>query len=183
VFAGAHAHNAVAIMRAAHQYTDALWWADLDPRVAWIKLFGALEAGADRWDASTQPDPVASTPSATSLACLPGRMPQLPPVQPILLVCPVARFAEVVEMHQQGPKLLMSRGRSPVRRQPGPESLVFQHHRSIVPVVRAPLCGRRRVEAAVWSERFEQGLPEGFDRLISRVRVHRANFPPPTRSM
>ncbi len=34
--------DAVAVLRAAHQYADALWWVDADPRIAWIKLFGAL---------------------------------------------------------------------------------------------------------------------------------------------
>ncbi|WP_283134596.1 hypothetical protein [Rhizohabitans arisaemae] len=59
VFARFPAHDAVAVMRAAHQYADALWWADLDPRMSWIKLFGALEAAADNWDSSVRPDPVA----------------------------------------------------------------------------------------------------------------------------
>jgi hypothetical protein len=39
-------HDAVAVVRAATQYADALWWADLDPRIAWIKLVGALEIAA-----------------------------------------------------------------------------------------------------------------------------------------
>jgi hypothetical protein len=50
--------DAVAVLRAAHQYADALWWADADPRIAWIKLFGALEAAANRWDAAELSDPV-----------------------------------------------------------------------------------------------------------------------------
>lgn len=41
-------------MRAAHQYADALWLCDADPRTSWIKLFGALEAAADHWDYETQ---------------------------------------------------------------------------------------------------------------------------------
>lgn len=45
------AADAVAVLRAAHQYADAIWWADADPRIAWFKLFGALEAAAGRWDA------------------------------------------------------------------------------------------------------------------------------------
>ncbi len=50
--------DAVALLRAAHQYADALWWADADPRIAWIKLFGALEAAADRWDTVVLSDPI-----------------------------------------------------------------------------------------------------------------------------
>lgn len=46
--------DAVAVMRAAHQYADALWLCDADPRTSWIKLFGALEAAADHWDYETQ---------------------------------------------------------------------------------------------------------------------------------
>lgn len=36
--------------RAAAQYADALWLADADARVAWIKLVGALETAANTWD-------------------------------------------------------------------------------------------------------------------------------------
>ena len=46
--------DAVAVTRAAHQYGDALWLCDADPRTSWIKLFGALEAAADHWDYETQ---------------------------------------------------------------------------------------------------------------------------------
>lgn len=42
--------DAVALVRAARQYGDALWVADADPRIAWIKLVGALEAAAARRD-------------------------------------------------------------------------------------------------------------------------------------
>jgi hypothetical protein len=42
--------DAAALTRAAGQYADALWWADADPRISWIKLVGALEAAANRWD-------------------------------------------------------------------------------------------------------------------------------------
>lgn len=44
--------EAAAVVRAATQYADALWWADLDPRISWIKLVGALEISANRWSAS-----------------------------------------------------------------------------------------------------------------------------------
>ena len=44
------APDAVALSRAAGQYADALWWADADPRISWIKLVGALEAAANRFD-------------------------------------------------------------------------------------------------------------------------------------
>ena len=51
--------NAAALTRAAGQYADALWWADADPRIAWIKLVGALEAAANRADiSSANDDPV-----------------------------------------------------------------------------------------------------------------------------
>ena len=42
--------DAVALVRSARQYADGLWLADADPRVAWIKLVGALEAAAVRFD-------------------------------------------------------------------------------------------------------------------------------------
>jgi hypothetical protein len=42
--------DAVALVRAASQYVDGLWYADLDPRVAWLKLVGALEVAANRFD-------------------------------------------------------------------------------------------------------------------------------------
>ena len=42
--------DAVALVRAARQYVDGLWVADGDPRLAWIKLIGALEAAANRFD-------------------------------------------------------------------------------------------------------------------------------------
>lgn len=52
--------DAAALTRAAGQYADALWWADADPRFSWIKLVGALEAAANRWDGSQDDDdPVA----------------------------------------------------------------------------------------------------------------------------
>jgi len=41
--------DAVNVVRAANQYADALWWADLDPRIAWIKLVSALEIAAKHW--------------------------------------------------------------------------------------------------------------------------------------
>jgi hypothetical protein len=44
------AADAVALVRAARQYVDGLWLADGDPRLAWIKLFGALEVAANRED-------------------------------------------------------------------------------------------------------------------------------------
>ncbi len=50
--------QAVVLQRAAHQFADALWWADADPRIAWIKLFGALEAAANLWAKDQHPDPV-----------------------------------------------------------------------------------------------------------------------------
>lgn len=58
-YVGVDGSHAVALLRAAHQYADALWWADADPRIAWIKLFGALEAAASAWDIDARPDPIA----------------------------------------------------------------------------------------------------------------------------
>jgi hypothetical protein len=54
VFSRLSGSDAVTVMRAVHQYADALWLCDADPRTSWIKLFGALEAAADRWDYETQ---------------------------------------------------------------------------------------------------------------------------------
>jgi hypothetical protein len=50
--------DAVALVRSAQQYVDGLWLADADPRLAWIKLVGALEAAANRRDDARQSDPV-----------------------------------------------------------------------------------------------------------------------------
>lgn len=50
--------EAVALLRAAGQYADALWWADSDPRLSWIKLVGALETAANQYDKSTAADAV-----------------------------------------------------------------------------------------------------------------------------
>lgn len=44
--------DAVALVRAARQYVEGLWYADLDPRIAWVKLIGALETAAAREDDS-----------------------------------------------------------------------------------------------------------------------------------
>lgn len=52
------AADAVALVRAARQYVEGLWLADADPRIAWIKLVGALEAAAARRDDSRQDTPV-----------------------------------------------------------------------------------------------------------------------------
>jgi hypothetical protein len=44
--------DATTVVRAAVQYADALWWADLDPRISWLKLVSALEIGARHWAGS-----------------------------------------------------------------------------------------------------------------------------------
>jgi len=49
-YATLSAADAAVLTRAAGQYADALWWADADPRVAWIKLVGALETAANQAD-------------------------------------------------------------------------------------------------------------------------------------
>lgn len=51
--------DAVALVRSARQYVDGLWLADSDPRLAWIKFVGALEAAANRRDDARHEDPVA----------------------------------------------------------------------------------------------------------------------------
>ena len=51
--------DAVALVRSARQYVDGLWLADGDPRLAWIKLVGALEAAANRRDDARHEDPAA----------------------------------------------------------------------------------------------------------------------------
>jgi hypothetical protein len=50
--------DAVALVRSANQYADALWLADADPRLAWIKFIGALEAAANRRDDSRSETPI-----------------------------------------------------------------------------------------------------------------------------
>lgn len=50
--------DAVALVRSASQYADALWLADADPRLAWIKFIGALEAAANRRDDARHETPV-----------------------------------------------------------------------------------------------------------------------------
>lgn len=43
--------DAIAVARSASQFADALWLADADPRLSWIKLVGAVESAANGWDA------------------------------------------------------------------------------------------------------------------------------------
>jgi hypothetical protein len=52
------AGDAVALVRAARQYVDGLWLADVDPRLAWIKLIGALEVAANHYDDSRFESPL-----------------------------------------------------------------------------------------------------------------------------
>jgi hypothetical protein len=53
------ATHAVGLVRAASQYADAVWIADADPRLAWIRLVGALESAAQCWKAATYETPAA----------------------------------------------------------------------------------------------------------------------------
>jgi hypothetical protein len=46
-------NDARALVRAARQYEEALWIADADPRIAWIKLISALDTAASRWERRT----------------------------------------------------------------------------------------------------------------------------------
>jgi hypothetical protein len=50
--------DAVALVRAASQYADALWLADADPRLAWLKLVAAAESAAGHWKAQSIGSPV-----------------------------------------------------------------------------------------------------------------------------
>ena len=52
------ASDAVALLRAARQYADALWIADGDPRLAWLKLVSALEAASTAYDEGLHETPV-----------------------------------------------------------------------------------------------------------------------------
>lgn len=52
-------NDARTLVRAARQFEEALWLADADPRIAWIKLIGAAEVAASRWDRKNKTDPVA----------------------------------------------------------------------------------------------------------------------------
>jgi hypothetical protein len=58
VYGSVDAEDAVALLRAAGQYADALWWADADPRIAWIKLVGALETAANRVEDALESPPL-----------------------------------------------------------------------------------------------------------------------------
>lgn len=57
-YAQLSAEDALAVQRAANQFADALWWAEADPRISWIKLFGAVEAAAEVWDRDFHVDAV-----------------------------------------------------------------------------------------------------------------------------
>jgi hypothetical protein len=57
-YASLKADEAGAVVRAASQYADGLWLADADPRLAWIKLFSALEVAANHHDRSRFNDSV-----------------------------------------------------------------------------------------------------------------------------
>ena len=58
-YATLRGEQALGLVRSAQQYADALWWADADPRIAWIKLVTAAETAANQWNSSTRADPVA----------------------------------------------------------------------------------------------------------------------------
>ncbi|GCE02184.1 hypothetical protein EHYA_09961 [Embleya hyalina] len=47
--------HALALMRAARHYRDALWWAEEDPEIAWLWLVSALETVAVEEQAITDP--------------------------------------------------------------------------------------------------------------------------------
>jgi hypothetical protein len=56
-YATLRGEQALGLVRSAQQYADALWWADADPRIAWIKLVTAAETAANEWNSSTRADP------------------------------------------------------------------------------------------------------------------------------
>ncbi|GAA2865568.1 hypothetical protein JOE60_001626 [Paenarthrobacter ilicis] len=47
------AGSAVALIRAARLYSNALWWSNEDPNFAWLQLVGAIEVAANRRRART----------------------------------------------------------------------------------------------------------------------------------
>ncbi|MEH3052624.1 MAG: hypothetical protein PGN13_01255 [Patulibacter minatonensis] len=57
-FSELEAVNAVAVVRSARLYSDALWTSRADPAMAWLKLFGALESAAAAWDSTLHETPV-----------------------------------------------------------------------------------------------------------------------------
>jgi hypothetical protein len=57
-YANVSSGDAAVLTRAAGQYADAVWWADADPRISWIKLVGALETAANCFDTASAATPV-----------------------------------------------------------------------------------------------------------------------------
>lgn len=51
---GVRADDATALVRAARAYQEAVWGIEADPNQGWIRLIGAIEAAAERWDSRTE---------------------------------------------------------------------------------------------------------------------------------
>jgi hypothetical protein len=49
-YAAMGAEDATALIRAARQYQEAVWGIEADPNQGWIRLIGAIETAAERWD-------------------------------------------------------------------------------------------------------------------------------------
>ena len=52
IYPAIDARDAIAVVRAARLYQDALWVAESEPNLAWIMLVSAVEAAANRWQTS-----------------------------------------------------------------------------------------------------------------------------------
>ena len=61
--ANLEAEAAIALIRSARSYSDALWLGDSEPATAWLALVSALEAAAENWSKETV-DPVEALASA-----------------------------------------------------------------------------------------------------------------------
>jgi hypothetical protein len=56
--------DAVALLRAARGYEEAVWAADGDPQLAWLRLIGSVESAALRWSKVDEDDPRAALEAA-----------------------------------------------------------------------------------------------------------------------
>ena len=59
--------SAIALLRSARNYQQALWIADADPNLAWLLLVSAVETAANHWNAANLDDPVEALRSARPL--------------------------------------------------------------------------------------------------------------------
>jgi hypothetical protein len=54
-YAGLSAQQAIALVRAARSYQEAIWMAESDPRQAWLRLVVAVETAARQWAPGARP--------------------------------------------------------------------------------------------------------------------------------